>query len=80
MLVAKTRLCHCTLMYSDSPRRSTPHQRAHLPRSCFFASALGLMSNSKMSMGRPMVVHAFGMSTMPAIWPSMGMHDSMRYI
>ena len=33
---------------------------AHFPRSRFFAGVPGEMSKSKMSMGNPRVVHAFG--------------------
>jgi len=51
---------------------------AHEPRSCFFGSADGEMSNEKMSMGKPIVVHALGISTIPATCPSMGMQLSIR--
>jgi len=53
----------------------------HEPRDRFltlFASTE--TSNSKMSIGKPSVVHAFGISTIPAIDPLMGAQDSSRYI
>lgn len=39
------------------------------PRSRFSAGRCGLMSKSKISMGNPMVVHALGISTIPATCP-----------
>lgn len=41
----------------------------HEPRSLFSTGASGMMLKSKMSTGKPIVVHAFGMSTIPAMWP-----------
>lgn len=38
------------------------------------------ISKSKISIGIPNVVQTFGMSTIPAIEPLMGAHDSNRYI
>jgi len=40
--------------------------KAQLPMSLLTTSAWGLMSKSKISIGRPMVVQLFGISTMPA--------------
>lgn len=56
----------------------TPVSKAHDPISSFFAGPVGEMSKSKISMGSPMVVHALGMSTIPATWPWMGAHDRSR--
>lgn len=43
--------------------------KAQVPKSRFSAGACGEMSKLKMSIGRPMVVHEFGMSTIPATCP-----------
>ena len=56
-----------------------PHEAiAQLPRSSFFAGVSGLISKSKISIGNPIVVHEFGMSTMPATCPCTGAQDSRR--
>lgn len=49
-----------------------------LPRSRFCGSLSMEISKSKISIGTPSVVHTLGMSTIPAIDPLIGAHDSNR--
>lgn len=49
------------------------------PRSRFTGTLSIEMSKSKISIGIPSVVHAFGISTIPAIDPRTGALDSRRY-
>jgi hypothetical protein len=53
---------------------------AHCPKSrvCTGPPILGVMSNSNMSTGIPIVAHALGTSTMPASLPSQGEADSSK--
>lgn len=55
-----------------------PVSNAHGAMSSFLACPVGKMSKSKISIGKPIVVHAFGMSTIPATWPWIGAHESRR--
>lgn len=52
--------------------------RAQEPMSSFFAGAEGEISKSKISIGRPIVVQALGISTIPAMWPCTGAQDNKR--
>lgn len=86
----------CSLHHLPTPSSFTTQALylAQVPMSNFFAGPEGEISKSKMSMGRPMVVQAFGIcnvsamvickscsihtSTIPATWPCTGAHDSSR--
>jgi hypothetical protein len=53
---------------------------AHCPKSrvCTGPPTLGVISNSNMSTGIPIVAHALGTSTIPASLPSQGEADSSK--